>query len=540
MPVLRKGRPGLQLMLAQIILMLLCSPVRAALMDEQDKTVLAEGSYGDKRELITLLPERPDAVTLLPVLRTMLAGNLYLSENGRFMSVTDADNYQYRIADLDAGTVIVADSKGDLKRVRINNSVRRILRRTIAQLQLRSDDAAMRLAAVNQIIEKVDSDSVTIIRGYYDDEQDAKVRAAMDLVLAVGDLRSGDPENAKAAIETLSSSLEPVAINTLRQFMEGTDSVLLARQARDAIDDIEARVAVYENIETLYFGLSLGSVLVLAGIGLAITFGVMGVINMAHGELIMLGAYTTYVIQQLMPDMIGISIIIAIPAAFLVSALAGILMERLVIRHLYGNPLETLLATFGISLILQQTVRTIFSPLNKSVITPDWMSGLLEVNSVLSLTWNRLYIIAFCLMVFLALVFVMKKTPLGLQVRAVSQNRNMARAMGVRSQWVDALTFGLGSGIAGIAGVALSLITNVGPNLGQAYIIDSFMVVVFGGVGNLLGTLFAGMSLGVMNKLMEPWAGAVLAKILILVFIILFIQKRPQGLFPQRGRAAEG
>lgn len=540
MPVLRKGRPGLQLMLAQIILMLLCSPVRAALMDEQDKTVLAEGSYGDKRELITLLPERPDAVTLLPVLRTMLAGNLYLSENGRFMSVTDADNYQYRIADLDAGTVIVADSKGELKRVRINNSVRRILRRTIAQLQLRSDDAAMRLAAVNQIIEKVDSDSVTIIRGYYDDEQDAKVRAAMDLVLAVGDLRSGDPENAKAAIETLSSSLEPVAINTLRQFMEGTDSVLLARQARDAIDDIEARVAVYENIETLYFGLSLGSVLVLAGIGLAITFGVMGVINMAHGELIMLGAYTTYVIQQLMPDMIGISIIIAIPAAFLVSALAGILMERLVIRHLYGNPLETLLATFGISLILQQTVRTIFSPLNKSVITPDWMSGLLEVNSVLSLTWNRLYIIAFCLMVFLALVFVMKKTPLGLQVRAVSQNRNMARAMGVRSQWVDALTFGLGSGIAGIAGVALSLITNVGPNLGQAYIIDSFMVVVFGGVGNLLGTLFAGMSLGVMNKLMEPWAGAVLAKILILVFIILFIQKRPQGLFPQRGRAAEG
>ncbi|MGB1220111.1 MAG: urea ABC transporter permease subunit UrtB, partial [Alcanivoracaceae bacterium] len=248
----------------------------------------------------------------------------------------------------------------------------------------------------------------------------------------------------------------------------------------------------------------------------------------------------TYVIQQLMPDMIGISIIIAIPAAFLVSALAGILMERLVIRHLYGNPLETLLATFGISLILQQTVRTIFSPLNKSVITPDWMSGLLEVNSVLSLTWNRLYIIVFCLMVFLALVFVMKKTPLGLQVRAVSQNRNMARAMGVRSQWVDALTFGLGSGIAGVAGVALSLITNVGPNLGQAYIIDSFMVVVFGGVGNLLGTLFAGMSLGVMNKVLEPSAGAVLAKILILVFIILFIQKRPQGLFPQRGRAAEG
>ncbi|MDF1821347.1 MAG: urea ABC transporter permease subunit UrtB [Alcanivoracaceae bacterium] len=509
-------------------------------MDEQDLAVLADGSYTDKRELVTSLPDRPGATALLPVLQTMLGGDLYLSESGQLISVTDADNDQYRIADLDSGDVTLADSKGDLKRVRINNSVRRILRRTIAQLQLRADDPAMRLAAVNQIIEKVDSDSVAIIREYYSDEQDTEVREAMAVVLAVGDLRTGDVALAGAAIETLSTSLEPVALNTLQQFMQGTDSALLARQAQDAIDAIEARVAVYENIETLYFGLSFGSVLVLAGIGLAITFGVMGVINMAHGELIMLGAYTTYVIQQLMPDMIGISIIIAIPAAFLVSALAGILMERLVIRHLYGNPLETLLATFGISLILQQTVRTIFSPLNKSVITPDWMSGLLEVNSVLSLTWNRLYIIVFCLMVFLALVFVMKKTPLGLQVRAVSQNRNMARAMGVRSQWVDALTFGLGSGIAGVAGVALSLITNVGPNLGQAYIIDSFMVVVFGGVGNLLGTLFAGMSLGVMNKVLEPSAGAVLAKILILVFIILFIQKRPQGLFPQRGRAAEG
>jgi urea transport system permease protein len=536
----RKGCIGLQLLLVQIILLLLCSPLRAALMDEQDLAVLADGSYTDKRELVTSLPDRPGATALLPVLQTMLGGDLYLSESGQLISVTDADNDQYRIADLDSGDVTLADSKGDLKRVRINNSVRRILRRTIAQLQLRADDPAMRLAAVNQIIEKVDSDSVAIIREYYPDEQDTEVREAMAVVLAVGDLRTGDVALAGAAIETLSTSLEPVALNTLQQFMEGTDSALLARQAQDAIDAIEARVAVYENIETLYFGLSFGSVLVLAGIGLAITFGVMGVINMAHGELIMLGAYTTYVIQQLMPDMIGISIIIAIPAAFLVSALAGILMERLVIRHLYGNPLETLLATFGISLILQQTVRTIFSPLNKSVITPDWMSGLLEVNSVLSLTWNRLYIIVFCLMVFLALVFVMKKTPLGLQVRAVSQNRNMARAMGVRSQWVDALTFGLGSGIAGVAGVALSLITNVGPNLGQAYIIDSFMVVVFGGVGNLLGTLFAGMSLGVMNKVLEPSAGAVLAKILILVFIILFIQKRPQGLFPQRGRAAEG
>ncbi|MEZ5479605.1 MAG: urea ABC transporter permease subunit UrtB [Thiolinea sp.] len=264
----------------------------------------------------------------------------------------------------------------------------------------------------------------------------------------------------------------------------------------------------------------------------------MGVINMAHGELIMLGAYTTYIVQQLMPNFIDYSLFVAIPAAFVVSGLVGILIERTVIRHLYGRPLETLLATFGISLILQQAVRTGISPQNVPVSNPSWMSGALEINSVLALTWNRLYIIVFCLLVFAALFAVLRKTNLGLQVRAVSQNRAMARSMGVRSARVDALTFGLGSGIAGVAGVALSQLTNVGPNLGQAYIIDSFMVVVFGGVGNLWGTLVAGMSLGVLNKVMEPWAGAVLAKILVLVFIILFIQKRPRGLFPQQGRAA--
>jgi urea transport system permease protein len=225
--------------------------------------------------------------------------------------------------------------------------------------------------------------------------------------------------------------------------------------------------------------------------------------------------------------------------AFLVSGTVGILIERGVIRFLYGRPLETLLATFGVSLILQQVVRSIFSPLNRAVATPEWMSGVWQVNEVLALTWNRLYIIIFSLLVFAALFIILKKTRLGLMVRAVSQNREMARAMGVRSSWVDAMTFGLGSGVAGVAGVALSQLTNVGPNLGQSYIIDSFMVVVFGGVGNLWGTLVAGLGLGVTNKLLEPWSGAVLAKILVLIFIILFIQKRPKGLFPQKGRAAD-
>jgi urea transport system permease protein len=241
-----------------------------------------------------------------------------------------------------------------------------------------------------------------------------------------------------------------------------------------------------------------------------------------------------------MPNHIGLSVLVAIPAAFVVAGVAGVIIERTIIRFLYGRPLETLLATFGLSLILQQLVRSIFSANNRSVVTPDWMSGSLQLNEALAITYNRLYIVIFTLIVFAILLAVLKRTRLGLDIRAVAQNRAMARSMGIRSEWVDAMTFGLGAGIAGVAGVALSQLTNVGPNLGQSYIIDSFMVVVFGGVGNLWGTLIGGMSMGVVNKLLEPYAGAVLAKIVVLVALILFIQRRPRGLFPQTGRAAEG
>jgi urea transport system permease protein len=270
--------------------------------------------------------------------------------------------------------------------------------------------------------------------------------------------------------------------------------------------------------------------------GLAITFGVMKVINMAHGEMMMIGAYTAFTIQQIFPNLIEYSILLAIPLAFLVSGIFGVIIERLVIKHLYGRPLETLLATFGISLLLQQLVRTIYSPLNQNVETPEWMSGALEINSALALTYNRLYIIIFAFLVFLGVLLLLKKSSLGLKVRAVTQNREMAKAMGIKTGYIDAITFGIGSGIAGVAGVALSQLTNVGPNLGQAYIVDSFMVVVFGGVGNLWGTLIGAVSLGEINKFIEPVAGAVLAKVIILIFIILFIQKRPKGLFPQKGR----
>jgi len=294
--------------------------------------------------------------------------------------------------------------------------------------------------------------------------------------------------------------------------------------------------------QNVWYGLSLGSVLLLAAIGLAITFGVMGVINMAHGEMVMLGAYTTFMVQEVIrnsfPWLFDWSLIIALPLAFLVSGLVGLVLERGIIRFLYGRPLETLLATWGVSLVLQQSVRTIFGPTNREVGNPSWMSGAFNLGEM-TITWNRLFIVIFALAVFAVLLWAFNRTSLGLQMRAVTQNRRMASAMGIRTPWVDALTFALGSGIAGMAGVALSQIDNVSPNLGQSYIIDSFMVVVFGGVGNLWGTLVGAFSLGIVNKFLEPYAGAVLGKIVVLVFIILFIQKRPRGLFALKGRAIE-
>src|ERR1700742_3210904 len=295
-------------------------------------------------------------------------------------------------------------------------------------------------------------------------------------------------------------------------------------------------------VQNAWYGLSLGSVLLLAAIGLAITFGVMGIINMAHGEMVMIGAYTTFVVQDLIrshnPALFDYSLVIAVPLAFIVAGTIGIIIERSIIRFLYGRPLQTLLATWGLSLVLQQAVRTIFGPNNREVGNPSWMSGAFDLGHI-TITYNRLWIIVFTLLVFVALLGLLRFTRLGLEMRAVTQNRAMAASMGIRTGRIDALTFGLGSGIAGIAGVALSQIDNVSPNLGQSYIIDSFMVVVFGGVGILWGTLVGAFTLGIANKFLEPVAGAVLGKIAILVLIILFIQKRPRGLFALKGRAVE-
>ena len=423
----------------------------------------------------------------------------------------------------------------------INNRLRQQIRDLKSVTALANPNPLARREAAQRLVGNTDPVVLDALRARQAEEANPLVKGVIDTALNIAVLR--DPASQLNerlnAIDAVAGSLEPAVRNVLRDRLAQSDAAAERNAADRALKKIDLRTERYETADTIFFGLSLGSVLLLAAIGLAITFGVMGVINMAHGELIMLGAYTTFVVQQIFPDGHEWSLLVALPAAFLVSALVGIVIERGVIRFLYGRPLETLLATFGVSLILQQAVRVIFSPLNRSVVTPEWMSGALQINPIFSLTYNRLYIIVFALIVFFALQLVLKKTRLGLQVRAVSQNRGTARAMGIRSERVNALTFGLGSGIAGIAGVALAQLTNVGPNLGHAYIIDSFMVVVFGGVGNLWGTLTAAFSLGIANKIIEPMAGAVLAKIMVLVFIILFIQRKPRGLFPQRGRAAE-
>ena len=480
------------------------------------------------------------------VLQALVDGDLFeIREDGRVViALKQEDKYVILLAENNSDLGLM--DKAAIKKIKINNRLRIQIRRLIARLQLDVEDVEMRLQAIKTLSKSTDVDDLNLLKIRAKTEQDSNVLEVLALVFALDDLNSSDRDTRLKGIERLKDKTSLKALSQLQalleqdsdgQFVEADKEI--RKQATSAIVKMESRLNTYEVAQTLFFGLSLGAVLVLAAIGLAITFGVMGVINMAHGEMMMLGAYTTYVMQQIMPNHIALSLILAIPAAFMVSGVVGIGIERGIIRHLYGRPLETLLATFGVSLVLQQAVRSIFSPLNRSVITPEFMSGSWQINDFLALTWNRLYILFFCLLVFAFLLQILKRTKLGLEVRAVSQNRTMAKAMGIPTDRVDAMTFGLGSGIAGVAGVALSQITNVGPNLGQAYIVDSFMVVVFGGVGNLWGTLVAGFSLGIANKVLEPYAGAVLAKIVVLVFIILFIQKRPRGLFPQKGRAAE-
>ncbi len=427
--------------------------------------------------------------------------------------------------------------------IRTNNRLRGMIEAAVGTLALQSPDPVKRVQAVESMAKSRDSASLQRLTEALAREKDARVIAAIGFargVIALSDPKT--PVNEQlAAIAALAARSDAESANALRSAAKSNiDAVRVAAEA--AVKGLEQRQRLTAYVQNVWYGLSLGSVLLLASAGLAITFGVMGVINMAHGEMVMIGAYTTYVVQKLLfafaPGWGDLGLILSVPAAFAASGLVGIAIERGIIRHLYGRPLETLLATWGVSLILQQAIRGWFGASNVQVQAPSYMSGAFDMMG-LQIAYGRFWIIVFTLIAFVILQLFIRKSALGLQMRAVTQNRRMASAMGIRTGRVDALTFGLGCGIAGIAGVALSQIDNVAPNLGQSYIVDCFMVVVFGGVGSLWGTLVSAFSLGIANKLLEPLAGAVLAKIAILLLLILFIQKRPRGLFALKGRAVE-
>jgi urea transport system permease protein len=534
-PLFRAGLTGLVLMLFALI----APPVVHAADDSALRSLLVQfreaADFTEKTTLVENLAAQDHPRTAI-ILKALADSRLYYQTDGdRFVIGLD-DAPEMAIEDAMSGEALGQTGKRELDRITANNRLRAMIENLLASLGLASADPQQRKAAVESFLRNPNPAGVERLKARQGIEPDKKIQDLLTAAVALVDLASEDATvRAQAAAVLGGWTLAEIRGPLLRTAADDSDPAV-REAAKIALAKTEFRLQMLGWAETLFFGLSLGSVLILAAIGLTVTFGVMGVINMAHGELMMLGAYTTWLVQQWLP--VNWSLPVAVPLAFLVAALVGIAIERGIIRFLYGRPLETLLATFGVSLILQQAVRSIFSPLNRSVATPDWMSGTIFLGP-LEVTLNRLVIIGFCIAVFALLWLALQRTRLGLEVRAVAQNRAMARAMGVRSARVDALTFGLGSGIAGVAGVALSQLTNVGPNLGQSYIVDSFMVVVFGGVGNLWGTLVAGLSLGVANKLLEPWSGAVLAKILVLIFLILFIQKRPRGLFPQRGRAAE-
>jgi urea transport system permease protein len=442
-----------------------------------------------------------------------------------------------------------AAPSGRLRTPQVDNSLRRALLPALAALRLSSPDVEVRLAAAEELAKRPSEDVAALLRSAWSRERNDEVREQLGLAVAQLDLSSPDPKHRILALEVIRESgnvnfkadLERLVGHGESPAAEKDPAVRAAAQT--ALGAIETRVALIGFVGHLFYGVSLGSVLLLAALGLAITFGLMRVINMAHGEMLMIGAYTTYVVQNLFqkhaPGWFDWYLLIAVPAAFVVCFGVGVLLERTVIRFLYGRPLETLLATWGISLVLIQTVRLVFSAQNVAVSNPSWLEGGFQLLPGVVLTYSRIAVILFAVVVVAFVWLWMNKTPIGLRVRAVTQNREMAAAMGVSTWRVDLGTFGLGSGIAGLGGVALSQLGNVGPELGQGYIVDSFMVVVLGGVGKLVGTIFGALGLGLVNKLLEPAAGAVLGKILILALLILFIQKRPQGIFALKGRAAE-
>ncbi|MCB1389703.1 MAG: urea ABC transporter permease subunit UrtB [Rhodobacteraceae bacterium] len=534
--------PTMTTLFAMLCLALLLPAMASAQTLEDLVARLPAGNFNDRAAVVAQIAETGDP-RAAAVLDALLEGELEERKaDHRIVRVTGGRNSQ-TATDILTGEDLGTVARRSTESIRVNNALRRAIRTALGVLTLMDPDPARRLAAAEAALRTPSAEQVDALTEAMQAEGVASIRIAQSRARAAAILASDLPLADKLEAVQVIGGAPALTVQATLNAYRNADQPELAAAVGAAIAAAESRQRMWGQVQNLWFGISLGSVLLLAAIGLAITFGVMGVINLAHGELVMLGAYTTYTVQQIIrtnaPELFSYSLAIAIPLAFLLVGAVGVVIERGIVRHLYGRPLETLLGTWGVSLILQQAVRSIFGPTNREVGTPDWMSGAWQIGEM-TFTGSRIAIVVFSLAVFFGLLLLMRYSAFGLQMRAVTQNRPMAANLGIRTGYVDALTFGLGAGVAGLAGVALSQIDNVSPNLGQGYIIDSFLVVVFGGVGNLWGTFAAAFSLGIANKFLEPWAGAVLGKILILIFIILFIQKRPRGLFPQRGRAAEG
>ena len=514
------------------LLLLLALPWAAQAGDAVDYAKASPAKQAKLLEdwAIAPVPER------LPLIEALHANRVAIDKN-KTPFVEDGDTYRALESD--------AEPVGTPKKLRLNNRLRGLLNTALASHQLFAEAPAQRLAAAKRLQRSGKPEQLELLQQRLDVEEDAAVSEALTLALANLQLTASDPAVRLAAVRLLGETGAPLARVRLENLLadEAETDANVRKAAETSLAQVKRKLLIGELLGQAFSGLSLGSILLLAALGLAITFGLLGVINMAHGEMLMLGAYTTYMVQVLMarlaPDALAFYPLVALPVAFFVTAAIGMALERTVIRHLYGRPLETLLATWGISLILIQLVRVLFGAQNVEVANPGWLSGGLQVLPNLVLPYNRMVIIGFALFVVLLTWLLLNKTRLGLNVRAVTQNRNMAACCGVPTGRIDMMAFGLGSGIAGLGGVALSQIGNVGPDLGQSYIIDSFLVVVLGGVGQLAGSIFAAFGLGIANKILEPQIGAVLGKILILALIILFIQKRPQGLFALKGRVID-
>jgi urea transport system permease protein len=511
-------------------------------LDPQIVGKLGDAENAAKLQAIAALAATADPAAL-PPLQALRDGKLYVTADGR--ALIDANG---SVVDAATGQAVQQSLEG-LEAVGINNRVRGALDSALSAFALFSPDRNVRMNAAKGMESSTSDSLLTMLNKALEKETDAQIRASLEQTRAGMQIKSPDPKMKLDAIKVLGQSNEQRTKTLLLPLLEKNSDgsfvepdAKVREEAEYAVKMIDRRVAFSQYAGRLFAGISLASILMLAALGLAITYGLLGVINMAHGEMIMIGAYATYVVQSLFknhaPAYFDYYPLAALPVAFIAAALVGIVLERTVIRWLYGRPLETLLATWGISLFLIQLVRQIFGPQNVEVTNPKWMSGGLEFAN-LTLPYSRIVIIAFAVGVLLLTWLMLSRTKLGLFIRGVTQNRAMASCVGVNTRRVDLVAFALGSGIAGLAGLALSQVGNVGPELGQSYIVDSFMVVVLGGVGQLAGTVYASLGLGVISKFMEPYIGAVLTKILILVLIIAFIQKRPQGLFALRGRAVE-